>query len=283
MTQESLAKQLGYPETSRLLIINCDDFGSSHSANLAIKEAIQRGIATSATLMVPCPWALEAVSLSSGFAVGIHLTLTSEYPVYRWRSITGERSLHDDQGYMPLTTDEVWARAHPADVEEECRAQIKQALSWGVDITHLDAHMGTLQLEARFFEIYLKLALEFGLPIRMVGASYEQMLRFSPRSRARAQGVVFPDHLVAPKWGTPARNTLIKRLGDLRSGVSEIYLHPVRDGAELRGYDPEHAALRADDFDCLVSQDLKERASRSGIVLIDYRPLRELMRSAAAQ
>ncbi len=55
MQEKSLAEQLGYAADARLLIINCDDLGSSHAANVATLDAMDRGIASSATLMVPCP------------------------------------------------------------------------------------------------------------------------------------------------------------------------------------------------------------------------------------
>src|SRR5437763_1230357 len=107
----SIGERLGFAPEDRLLIVNCDDLGSSHAANVAIEAALRDGVATSATLMVPCPWALEGVELCRGFDIGVHLTLTAEYPGYRWRTLTGARSLHDDLGFMPATTEEVWARA----------------------------------------------------------------------------------------------------------------------------------------------------------------------------
>ena len=279
MTQKrNLAERLGYRETDRLIIINCDDFGSSHAANVAIEASIHDGLATSATMMVPCPWAREAAERSKGLAVGVHLTLTAEYPGYRWRSLTNATSLHDADGFMPRTAQEVWDHADLADAEEECRAQVRQALDWGVDVSHLDSHMGTLQIDPRFFEIYLKLAIEFRLPLRMVGATQEQRLGFACRSRANEAGIIFPDNFISPRWGIPARATLVESLDNLRRGVSEIYLHPVEDGAELRGYDHENASLRAADYACLMEARLKEVMAARQIVPIDFFELRALMR-----
>jgi hypothetical protein len=68
-------------------------------------------------------------------------------------------------------------------------------------------------------------------------------------------------------------------LADLRPGVSEIYLHPVTDGPELRGYDLEAADLRADDYACLMDSGLRKTMAERGIVPIGFRPLRDLMRS----
>ena len=95
----SVAERLGYGAEDRLLIVNCDDLGSSHSANVATLRALTHGVATSATLMVPCPWAREAARLFAGLPVGIHLTLTAEHPGYRWRSLTAKRTLHDADGF----------------------------------------------------------------------------------------------------------------------------------------------------------------------------------------
>ena len=51
----TLVERLGYPSDAKLLIINCDDLGSSHAANVGVYEAVRSGVATSASLMVPCP------------------------------------------------------------------------------------------------------------------------------------------------------------------------------------------------------------------------------------
>jgi predicted glycoside hydrolase/deacetylase ChbG (UPF0249 family) len=192
----ALAEKLGYAAGDRLLILNCDDLGSSHAANVAINDSIRNGIGTSATLMVPCPWAREAVDMCGDLDVGVHLTLTAEYPGFRWRSLTGARSLHDADGFMPHTAKEVWTNASLADVEAECRAQINQALAWGVDVTHLDAHMGTMQIMPGYYALYLKLAVDYRLPLRMAGAADEKRLGFACREPASQAGVLFPDDFV---------------------------------------------------------------------------------------
>ena len=279
--KRSLAERLGYEQSDRLLIVNCDDFGSSHSANVAIEASIRDGLGTSTTMMVPCPWAREAASRAKGLPVGVHLTLTAEYPGYRWRSLTNAKTLHDRDGFLPRTAKEVWDNADLGDAEEECRAQVQQALDWGVDVTHLDSHMGTVQIDPRFFEIYLKLAIEFRLPMRMVSASQERQLGFECRSRATQAGILFPDNFVSPRWGTPARDTLVETLHTLRPGVSEIYLHPVEDGSELRAYDHENPSLRAADYDCLMDRHLKDIMGEHRIVPVSFRVLRDLMQHSA--
>jgi predicted glycoside hydrolase/deacetylase ChbG (UPF0249 family) len=276
----SLVERLGFAASDRLIIVNCDDLGSSHTANLASLEAFERGIATSGTLMIPCPWAREAVELFAGFDVGVHLTLTAEYPTYRWRSLTGAASLHDDQGFLPRTVDEVRTRAEVADVRRECRAQIEQALSWGVDVTHLDAHMGTVQVDPRFFEVYVELAAEFRLPLRMVGEKADAFLGFDSRARAAAAGLVFPDALFA-QWGRPTDEQMRTEFPKLKAGVAEFLLHPVYEGPELRGYDLTEAEIRLTDQRASVDPEIAALIRTAGLKPISYRPLRALQRTGA--
>jgi predicted glycoside hydrolase/deacetylase ChbG (UPF0249 family) len=276
--EPAVNERLGRAPGERMVIVNCDDIGSSHAANLASLEAMERGIATSATLMVPCPWALEAVELFRGKDVGVHLTLTAEYPGYRWRSLTGARSLHDDQGFLPRTAKEVWTRAELSDVRRECRVQIEQALAWGVDVTHIDAHMGVLQVEPRYYEIYLDLAHEFRLPLRMAGSRAERALGFPIRAPADALGVLYPDEFFFD-WGRSTAELMRTKLPALRPGVTEFIVHPVLDGAELRGYDLTEAQIRIDDHACALDPDIAQLLREERIEFVSFRPLREAMRA----
>ena len=274
----SLAERLGHPADARLLIVNCDDLGSSHSANLATLRAFDAGVATSATLMVPCPWAREAARMFAGRDVGVHLTLTCEYPGYRWRSLTGAASLHDADGFMPATIAEVFAAADPDDVRAECRAQIDQAIGWGVDPTHLDSHMGTVQLHGPFFDIYLDLAAEYDLPLRMAGRREDERLGFGGRARAAEMGLIFPENFISP-WPRDTRQVFHDRIPGLAGGVSEIYAHPVEDGDELRAYDPDHPEIRANDAEVLADPAIAALMRSAGVTPISFRPLRALQRT----
>lgn len=273
-----LAARLGYDPDARLLIVNCDDLGSSHAANVAVEDCLRNGLATSATLMVPCPWAREAARTCADLDIGVHLTLTCEYPGYRWRALTGAASLHDNDGFMPATTAEVWEKAKLDDVERECRAQIEAALSWGVDVTHLDAHMGTMQIQPAYFAIYVKLAAEYRLPLRMVGETADAALGFACRKTAAEAGIAFTDHFIMPVWGQPTLPQFADKLRGLAPGISEIFAHPVEDGDELRAYDPDHPDTRAGDYETLRDGDLRALIEARGIIPISFRPLRNLMR-----
>src|SRR5947209_4873263 len=130
----TLAERLGFPSDAKLLIVNCND------------------LASSATLMVPCPWARDAAARYRGEDVGVHLTLNAEFDLYRWGPITQAPSLLDGDGGFPRTVEDVWDHADLDEVRRELRAQVERALYWGFDVSHLDSHMGTVQLRSEFFD-----------------------------------------------------------------------------------------------------------------------------------
>ena len=272
-----LAERLGYPADAKLLIINCDDLGSSRAANVAVYESIRSGLGTSATLMVPCPWSRDAAAMYRGEDVGVHLTLNSEWENYRWGPITRSPSLLDGDGGFPRTIEDVWDHADVEEVRKECRAQIERAILWGFDVSHLDSHMGTLQLRPEFFDVYRELAIDFALPLRLSGARSESRVGFPFRRLAAEEGVVFPDHFVTSPMG--ARRTIEKLLYDLRPGVTEVYLHPAVDTDELRSSHPDWAA-RVEDYATLCHDAaFAHLLDRAGVVRIGYRELRELQRA----
>jgi len=275
-----LAERLGYTEDDRLLIINCDDLGACHAANAGVYESMRSGVATSATLMVPAPWAREAAAHYLGEDVGVHLTLNAEYDLYRWGPITQAPSLLDGDGGFPRTVEDVWDHADLDEVRKECRAQIERAILWGFDVSHLDSHMGTLQLRPEFFDVYLELAIEFRLPIRLSGSGTERVVGFPFRRLAAEEGVLFPDHFVLVPNGVGSRRVIEKTLFDLRPGVTEMYVHPAIDTPELRALAPDWAN-RVDDHHLMTHDTgLRTMIERSGVALVGYRALRDLMRAS---
>jgi chitin disaccharide deacetylase len=273
----SLAGRLGYPDDARILILNCDDLGFCHAANVGVYEALREGLGTSASLMVPCPWSRGAAAAYRGDDVGVHLTVNAEWDLYRWGPITHAPSLLDGDGGFPRTVQDVWDHADLDEVRRECRAQIERAILWGFDVSHLDAHMGTMQIKSEFFDVYLDLAVEFKLPLRLSGASTENLIGFPFRSLADEAGVAFPDHFIyVPGVGT--RQILLDALTDLEPGVTEAYLHPAVASPELEAMATDWEA-RVDDHRLLVhDRELRDALSDARVQLIGYRPLRDLMR-----
>ena len=90
----------------RYLMINADDFGMCHAMNAATIGLLEDNLITSATLMPPCPWFVEAVTYAASHpekCIGVHLTLTSEWELMRWGPVarTPLPSLINN-GYFPM-------------------------------------------------------------------------------------------------------------------------------------------------------------------------------------
>ena len=173
----------------------------------------------------------------------------------------------------------MWDHADIDEVRRELRAQVERAILWGFDISHLDSHMGTVQLKPEFFDVYLELAVDFGLPLRLSGESSQRLVGFPFRRLAAEEGVLFPDQLVLVP-GVGSRRYIEKVVQDLRPGVTEVFVHPAVDTAELRAFAPDWSA-RVDDHDLVVRDGrLRTLIERSGAKLVGYRQLRDVQRAA---
>ncbi len=152
------------------LVIHADDVGMCHGANRAFIELSRRGTITSGSVMVPCPWfpeIAEAAASDADLDLGVHLTLNAEKAHYKWRPVSDpppSAGLVDSDGYMFRRVADVRASAHPDAVEIEWRAQIDKALAAGIDVTHLDAHMGAA-LGPEWCDRYIALGVEYDVPV----------------------------------------------------------------------------------------------------------------------
>jgi predicted glycoside hydrolase/deacetylase ChbG (UPF0249 family) len=274
----SPAEALGHPADALLLILSCDDLGSSHAANVGVYEALRLGMATTAGLMVPCPWSREAAARYRGEDIGVHLTLNAPFDLYRWGPITLAPSLLDGDGGFPRTLEDLWDHADVDEVRRECRAQIERAIYWGFDVSYLSSHLGALEYRPEFFDVMLELAVEFGLPIRLPGAAYEAAAGFPARQLAGEEGVIIPDHLLRSQ-AVAGRVGLERFLDERPAGLTEVVLRPALDTGELRSLAPDWAT-RVDDHDLATSsQSWRPLLDRAGVTLVGYRELRDLQRS----
>lgn len=261
-----------------MVILSCDDLGSCHGANIGVYRSLREGLATCASIMVPAPWARHAAEMYAGEDVGVHLTLNAEHDLYRWGPVTHAPSLLSGDGGFPRTIDDLWDHADHAEVLRECRAQIERALAWGIDVTHLAPHLTAITLRPEFFDIYLELAAEFRLPIRLPSTISEAQAGFPFRSLAADEGIVFPDHF-DHDWRPRSRERAMAEFADLRPGVTEIHVQPAIDSPEVRALG-DVAGGWIDDLELMVSDaDFAALVRGSGAVLIGYRELRNAMRA----
>src|SRR6185312_4180017 len=103
---KTYAEKLGWPKGAKVLILHVDDAGMSHDSDEGVEKATGQGVATSTSVMMPCPWVPEIVKYIKehpDLDAGLHLTLTSEWNVYRWGPLSDRSKvpgLIDKQGYF---------------------------------------------------------------------------------------------------------------------------------------------------------------------------------------
>jgi chitin disaccharide deacetylase len=263
---------LGYPADARLLFINADDFGMCHAVNVAIIRSLEEGIVCSCSVMVPCPWALHALTWlqqAPDVPFGVHLTSVSEQPAYRWGPITCRTeapSLVDETGYFypESRIDEFLDQVDVTELELEYRAQIEHVLGVGLRPTHLDSHCAIHTRREGIFEMTLGLARQYGVPLR---AYYRPFIE-----KLRHWGYPTNDHELMDSYdldtvGKAARYARMLRA--LPIGLSEWALHPGVGNAELRAAVPSWR-VRQCDLDFVVSQEARAILQEEGIFLVDY-------------
>lgn len=270
---------LGYPTDARLLIINADDFGISHSVNEAIFGVLKSGIVRSTSLMVPCPWSLQAMHYLAdrpGICFGVHLTVISEWLEYRWGPVTPRDrvpTLVDEAGFfysferMP----EFLALVNLDQLEMEFRAQIEAVLLAGLKPTHLDWHALRIGDREDIFEVILKLAQEYGLALRVASRFWIEKLQNQGYPTIDYD---FLDSYLLDPVGKSAQ--FADLLHELPVGLNEWAVHPGLSNSELIAIDPDGHNIRQTDYDFLISQQAKDMVEAEGINLLDYRSLQEI-------
>ena len=285
------AERLGYPRDARLLIVNGDDIGMCHAANVATVEGLRDGILTSSSLMVPCPWAIEAVEMASGLDVGVHLTLTAEWRTYRWGPISAAgrsptSGLMDPAGYFWSQDAAVHEHGDPGAARAEATAQIEWALARGLDVSKLDVHMGVFASHLDYLATYVDLARHYRLPLRLrPGRVYAErgrpdLAEFADGARA---ALIAPDEVVGLPLSEPERleALMVATIRALRPGVTEFVLHAGVASEELTAIAPD-APARVEAHRLVTASEPVRRAIESqGIQLIGYRKLREALRAGA--
>jgi predicted glycoside hydrolase/deacetylase ChbG (UPF0249 family) len=216
--------------------------------------------------------------LQPGDDIGVHLTLVSEHPEYRWGPLTYAPSLQSGDGGFPSTLDDLWEHADSEEVLRECRAQVERALLWGVDVTHLAPHLTSITLRPEFFDIYLELAAEYRLPIRLPSSISLNEAGFDFRGLARDEGVLFPDHF-DHDWSSGSRQRVLSSISKLQSGVTEIHVQPVIDSPEVRALGDVCLGW-IDDLALITGSEVREALAAAGATLIGYRQIRDAMRAA---
>ncbi len=287
--EETYAQRLGWGPEDRVLIIHCDDAGMSHASNMGAIEALEYGLVTSVSVMMPCSWVsefAEYVKKNPTFDVGLHLTFTSEWDGYRWGPVAGKPAvpgLVDKQGCLWDNVPLVVRNATPDEVEKEIRAQIDRAETMGLPITHLDSHMGTLFTPA-FFERYLKVGIEKQIPVLIVsprgvpedmGGMAELLRAMAERVWKAGLPVIDYVHTASYDWKTTEKIPLYsKAIRNLKPGITEMIVHCTKPD-DVIGVITGNRDHLYGDYYAMISPELKRVIEEEGIILTTWRELKE--------
>ncbi|HEY0431824.1 MAG TPA: polysaccharide deacetylase family protein [Pyrinomonadaceae bacterium] len=287
----ALLERLGYPPETKLLIVHADDLGMAHTINLASIKGLESGLVSSASIMIPCPWLPEIAAYARSHPdadLGLHLTLTSEWSLYRWGPVLPKdrvSSLLDRDGYFYPTETEAAARIDPKEAEAEIRAQIARARALGIQPTHLDSHMGTLYQNQILFETLFRVARDNKLLIR-VSKEWFTTAPFLP-SLLTADDVVM-NGVISIEPGITAQGWskfYADAIKNLQPGITEMIVHLAYDDEEMKGVAFEHpnwgSAWRQRDFEFVTSDAFRKLLRENNVKLVTWREVGKRLQNRA--
>jgi len=261
----------------------------------AFKDLWAFGTITSGATMVPCPWfpaVSEMCRENPEMDMGVHATLNAEWESYRWGPVSDAGAgsgLRDEAGYFHQWHQAVYDNASAEEVDAEVTAQIEKALKAGINITHVDSHMGTI-MNPKFIQSYVQAASSRLLPnmlprlsakgIEMMGVGDEERVAYAPIMDAlENMGVPMMDGILAMplEHGDDHIGVAKKLLDDVPVGITHFILHPSIDTPELRAISPDWQA-RVANYNAFMSDELKKFIESSDLKLIGYGAIRDAMR-----
>lgn len=284
---KTVAERLGYPADSKLLIVHADDLAVAHSVDTASFDALDKNAVTSASVMVPCAWLTEVASYAKdhpGADLGLHLTLTSEWKIYRWGPVESKDkvpTLLDPAGYLWSEVAPAAQNIKPEEAEREIRAQIEHAAAAGIHPTHLDTHMGTLLATPELFAVFVKIAHEYNLPFlapRFPGEGNKLLSLLSERDVILDAVVMANPALHSAEW----KDFYLNAVKSLKPGLTEMIVHLGHDDAELQAVMVDHpaygAAWRQRDYDFVTSPEFKRALQENNVILVKWMDLKKLLK-----
>jgi hypothetical protein len=292
----TLAELLGLERDSRGVIVNADDLGICVGTNRAVVDLLQQNIIDSVSLIAGAKEYDDAVKRlkAVNHSTGIHLSLTSEWSEDIISPVTDREkipSLIESGGDFYDDIRSLYDNFDIEEVEIECRAQIEKILNSGLEIDHLDTHMGVMQLHPELLEIYMKLAHEFKLPLRLGSRKLAQLMNLPERmlDHALELGLIFPDNLIyIPMSVTNSKSERFDyysfALENLPPGITEMYFHPTFESPDFRNLSHRYSEkkaidyeqIRVWDYEFMTSDRFRNILENNNISRISYCDLRAL-------
>jgi predicted glycoside hydrolase/deacetylase ChbG (UPF0249 family) len=266
--------------------------------NKASFSAIENGYITAASIMVPAPNFEDAARYARkhpDFSWGLHLTLTSEWNNYRWGPVLGKDkvpTLVDREGFFYQRTDLVDNKADLNEIEQELRAQIDLAILNGISPSHLDTHMYALFDKPELLDIYIKLGIEYHIPILLfpdtdkefVGNNEELNIAWT-RALARLTEAGLPviNFYDGKNYFTPTsqrKKYIFSLIENLPVGVSLIALHLAED-SEWFSTVTKSSKNRAVDASIAKDTEVLEKLRKCNVKLISWKDLLKMSRAVS--
>ena len=283
----TLQEKLGYSKNTKLLILHADDLGMSHSENEATIYAMEHGSVNSASIMVPCPWFSEIAAYARTHPtadLGLHLTLNSEWNYLKWGPVQSKTlvpGLVNQNGFFFSNGDSLYRSAKPEEVEEEIRAQIEKAKQFGIDITHLDSHMGALFGNPAYLKILIKLGREYKVPVLLSKTVFRAAFNTNLDSFTTGKDVLLDMiYTASPQdYKNGMENYYTGVFKSLQPGVSIVIFHTAYDDSEMQAATIDQpdwgAAWRQADLNFFTSEYCKKLLQDQNIHLITWREIRD--------
>lgn len=300
-TEPTYAERLGWPPDAKVVIFHVDDAGMSHESNLGTIEAMEKGLATSTSIMFPCAWVGEYAGYWKEHPdkdAGVHLTLTSEWDHYRWGPVAGKSAVPgcaDEEGCLWDNVGLVKQHASADEIEKEIRAQLDRCLTIGITPTHLDSHMGTLFSRPDYVERYVKIGIEKNIPVLMPGGHMEYVLQENPEAAGGAKqmaemlwnsGLPVVDDIYTAPYGykdfETKKSELIKFINTMKPGVTEVILHCTRPGDTFQ-FISTSGETRLNDTLVMLDPDVKKAVEDQAVILTTWREMKQRRDQAKAQ
>ncbi len=296
MSKQTINEKLGFQSSDKVVIFHIDDVGFSHSSNVASFECLDFGLASCGSVIVPAPWFLETAAICRNnpqYDIGVHLALTCEYDQYRWRALSSvdpATGLLDEERCLWRTSEEAVANISPEAAEMEMRTQIQVALDSGINVTHIDTHMGTV-VNPKFIQSYIALAYEFKLPLflprltkaDLISLGMEEYVDAYLELFAQLEEGVLPiiDHMVIDTGGDQPDKTkhYCNLFSKIKPGLTHFLFHSAKMGTELKAITPDSANWRNQDYEAFTSENLKACVQKYDLKIIGYCKLRNLLKN----
>jgi hypothetical protein len=290
--EETYAEKLGWPKGSRVLMIHADDAGMSHASNAGTIATLEAGTVTSVSIMMPCAWVPGFVAYLKEHPevdAGLHLTYTAEWDPYRWAPVAGRDAvpgLVDAMGFMHDNVGQVVSNATADEVEQELRAQIALAEKMGIQITHIDSHMGTLFAKPEYFERYVKVGIEKQIPLLIAAGhgsivskedseAYEQLRPFAEKAWEAGLPVFDDIDTRSYSWKSTEKTAeYVDMIRTLKPGITWFNCHPTKPTEEGKAITNNRETIFGD-YNALIDPAVKKAIEEEGVILTTFRELKE--------